>query len=138
MFDYLYTRCHPFEEKLLYWPPLAKAQLYPVIINSDGVLMPSRVDNYPNACIEAQTLGIPVIGTDNSSLEEMITDGKTGFLAKNGDEDSIYKAVERLLGLTTGQRQVMRQELLDYSHAIASENRVGQLIKFYEETLAGS
>jgi predicted membrane GTPase involved in stress response len=34
--------------------------------------MPSRVDNYPNACLEALSLGVPVIGTYDSSLDEMI------------------------------------------------------------------
>ncbi len=135
MFDFLRDQCQPFADKLQYWPPLPKAQLYPVIAESLGVLMPSRVDNYPNACLEAQSLGIPVVGSDDSSLEEMITEGETGFLAKNGDAASIFEAVKRLLALTAGQRQSMRQKILDHSQAIAAEDRTGQLVEFYKENL---
>ena len=49
--------------RLYYHTALAKPQLYPIVANALGVLMPSRVDNYPNACLEAQALGVPVVGT---------------------------------------------------------------------------
>ena len=52
--------------RLFYYPALSKSQLYPVIANSLGVLMPSRVDNYPNACLEAHALGASVVGTYDS------------------------------------------------------------------------
>jgi glycosyltransferase involved in cell wall biosynthesis len=136
MFDYLRDHTHPFEEKLYYWPPLPKEQLYPIISESLGVLMPSRVDNYPNACLEAYSLGIPVVGTDNSSLEEMIIDGKTGFLAVNGDADSFCEAVERLLAQTAVERQMMHQNILNNTQSITAKDRVGQLIEFYKEATA--
>jgi glycosyltransferase involved in cell wall biosynthesis len=49
------------------------------------VVLPSLVDNLPNACLEAMALGKPVIGTSGASFEELLTDGISGFLVPPGD-----------------------------------------------------
>ena len=90
-FDFLRSRCESFAHRLHHHEALPKSQLYPIIANAQAVLLPSRVDNYPNACLEAQAMGVPVIGTYESSLEEMIVDGETGFLASNGNPASILQ-----------------------------------------------
>ena len=135
VFDYILSHCQPFEDRLHYHPPLPKTQLFPIVANTLGVLMPSRVDNYPNACLEAQSFGVPVVGTYDSSLDEMIVDGETGFLADNGDPDSFYGAIERLLALTPSQRQEMQERILALVHSIEEEDRVGQLLSFYDNVI---
>lgn len=113
-------------------PSIPRSQLYPIISHAFGVVMPSRVDNYPNACLEALSLGVPVIGTYDSSLDEMIEDGKTGFLAKNGDTLSLQQAIEKLLSLSSDQRNEMVHNIQAEIERIQKEDRVGQLIEFYE------
>ena len=98
--------------------------------------MPSRIDNYPNACLEALLNGVPVIGTFDSSLDEMIVDGETGFLAKNDDPSSLCDAIMRLLSLSPWQRKEMQERILKSVEAINAEDRVGQLIAYYRETIA--
>lgn len=136
VFDYLRSQCKPYEHQLHYHPALPRAQLYPILANAFGVLMPSRVDNYPNACLEAQSFGIPVIGTDNSSLEEMIVDGETGFLARNGDILSLQGAIDRLLNQSPEARQHMQTQILQHSKQIFAEDRITQLIEFYQSVCA--
>jgi glycosyltransferase involved in cell wall biosynthesis len=136
VFDFVRQANEAYQSQLFYHPGLLKSQLYPVIKNSLGVLMPSRVDNYPNACLEALSLGIPVVGTYESSLDEMIGDGKTGFLARNDDADSFGEAVERLLSLSPAQSLEMRQQILSLADKMKAEDRIGQLIAFYEQTCA--
>ncbi len=135
VFELLRSRCESYRDRLFYFPPLPKSKLLPIIQNARAVLMPSRVDNYPNACLEAQLLGVPVVGTYDSSLDEMIVDGKTGFLATNDDPASIYKSIGRLLSLTGDQRKKMKKEILDAVRAIQDEDRIGQLINFYETVI---
>ncbi|GAC1466697.1 MAG: hypothetical protein NVS2B14_04910 [Chamaesiphon sp.] len=94
--------------------------------------MPSRVDNYPNACLEAQSMGISVIGSDNSSLSEMITDGETGFIFGNGNALELQNAIERLLRQTPEQRARMREQILVQIDHILEESCITQLINFYE------
>lgn len=121
--------------RVLYFPSMPKSQLYPIISGSLGVVMPSRVDNYPNACLEALSLGVPVVGTYNSSLDEMIEEGKTGFLAKNGDAASLAQAIEGLLSLTPSQREAMTENIKLEIERISNEDRGSQLISFYEKTI---
>jgi glycosyltransferase involved in cell wall biosynthesis len=123
------------ESRVVYFPSLQKAQLYPFIQHALGVIIPSRVDNYPNACLEAMALGIPVIGTRDSSLDEIIVDERTGFLAQNGDFSSLRKAIEKLLSLTDAQRKYMQTEIAYEMERITSEDRVGQLVNFYESVI---
>lgn len=123
------------EQRLIYLPSLPKSQLYPIIEHALGVIMPSRVDNYPNACLEALSLGVPVVGTYESSLDEMVEEGKTGFLAKNGDPTSLAHAIERLLNLSPSQRETMIENIRRQIESINKEDRVGQLISFYEKTI---
>lgn len=59
-------------KQFLLLPHLQKKHLYPIIQQSIAVLMPARLDNYPNSCLEAQMLGTIVIGTHSSGLDEMV------------------------------------------------------------------
>jgi glycosyltransferase involved in cell wall biosynthesis len=131
-FDLIRSSCQAYADRLYYHPALSKAQLYPVIEHALGVLMPSRIDNYPNAALEAFSLGVPVIGLMGSSLEEIVTEAETGFLACNGDSQSLSAAIQRLLDLSPGGRQSMRQACLAAAAAMRSEDRMGQLITYYE------
>ena len=124
------------ESRVIYSPTIPKAQLNPVIQNALGVVLPSRVDNYPNACLEALSLGIPVIGTYESSLDEMVEDGRTGFLAKNGDPASLQEAIYRLISQTTQQRAKMIRNIQAKIAQISNEDRIGQLVTLYEEAIA--
>jgi glycosyltransferase involved in cell wall biosynthesis len=110
---------------------MPKAQLYSIIGHATAVLMPSRVDNYPNACLEAQMLGIPIIGTRNSSLDEMIEDGKTGFLVENESSKELGDAVIKLLDLGDVEYQKMKQANLELFNSITQEDRLDQLINYY-------
>ena len=76
-----------------------------------------------------------MIGTYDSSLDEMIVDGKTGFLAKNADIESIKKAIKNFLNMNSEQREVMRQKIISHIEAIKCEDRVGQLTEFYKEAI---
>ena len=97
--------------------------------------MPSRVDNYPNACLEAQMLGIPVIGSRNSSLDEMIEDGKTGFLVENGNSKELGDATNKLLDLDEDVYRAMQQANLALIYSLGREDRLDQLINYYREVV---
>ena len=136
VFAHILEGCDSYGNRLFYHPAVQKAQLYSFITNAEAILIPSRVDNYPNTCIEAQMFGKPVIGTYDSSLAEMIVDGETGFLAQNGDPRSLCDAIERLLAMTPSQRQQMQERILETVLLILSEDRIGELLSFYGTTIS--
>ncbi len=123
------------EKNIRYFPPLPKKMLYPVIRQSYGVILPSRTDNYPNTCLEALFCYVPVIGTDNSSLDEMITDKVTGFIAKNGDSESIYHAIDMLLSLSPDEIAEMKKNISKWVEEVKEEDRIGMLIKYYQRVI---
>jgi glycosyltransferase involved in cell wall biosynthesis len=128
------SRAGATRARIHYLAALPKAQLLPFVANATAVVMPSRADNYPNACLEAQALGVPVIGTWDSSLDEMITDGVTGFLAKNGDAASLHENIERCLGMASEARTAMSAAVLAAARRAQSEDPIGCLLDFYQET----
>jgi glycosyltransferase involved in cell wall biosynthesis len=85
MREYAERVCPRHRARLLFVDQTPHAQLYPVIAGSRIVVLPSLVDNLPNACLEAMALGKAVVGTSGTSLEELLTDGVTGFLVPPGD-----------------------------------------------------
>jgi glycosyltransferase involved in cell wall biosynthesis len=135
MMDLIINKNRNHTNQIHYFAALPKAQLYPIIERALAVVMPSRADNYPNACLEAQMLGVPVIGTQDSSLEEMIEDGKTGFLIENGNSKELGEAIKRLLELGNGEYQKMKQANLDLFAIITKEDRLNQLILYYMDVI---
>lgn len=127
------ARSFGVEKQVRYFESLPKPALYPVIKNALVVVLPSRVDNTPNTCLEAQLMGKIVIGTYDSSLDEMIIDGSTGFLAKNGDAESLRDAIERFFSLTPSQTIEMEQNILAAVQRIQADDQVGVLENIYAQ-----
>lgn len=121
------------QNRVMYFPPLPRSQLYPIIQNAFGVVLPSRVDNYPNICLEALTLGVPVVGTYNSSLDEMIEHEITGYLAKNGDSLSLAAAISRVLVQTPQQRTAMVKAIQLKIKEIEIEDPITKLLNYYQK-----
>jgi len=63
MADYARSLSGSFAERLIVMERLPHQQLYPVLAGAHLVALPSLMDNFPNACLEAMALGKPVIGT---------------------------------------------------------------------------
>jgi glycosyltransferase involved in cell wall biosynthesis len=134
-FDFIKDMCDKNESNVVYHKALPKSKLYPFIANAEAVIIPSRVDNYPNSCLESISLGIPVIGTYDSSLEEIIIDGKTGSLIANESVTELVSEINRYIKLNETDRSKIRQNCLNHAIKMSQENRVDELIKFYKSTI---
>jgi len=79
----------------------------PAIYNmSDIFLFPSRLEGFGYAVAEAMSCAKPVIGTNSSSLPELVTDQKGGFLCEREDVDDFVAKI-RLLSADRDLRQSM-------------------------------
>lgn len=72
----------------------AIAQLYK---ESDLLVFPSRYEGMPNVVLEATSSGLPVIGTRIAGTEQIVEEGRTGFLIGVDDEADLANRIERLL-----------------------------------------
>jgi glycosyltransferase involved in cell wall biosynthesis len=56
-------------------------------------VLPSLADNFPNTVIESLLLGVPVIGTYGSSIDEMVKNNVTGLLVEKNSEQELAEAI---------------------------------------------
>lgn len=115
-----------YADRVIYAGRLTREQLYPLIQHAEICLLPSRIENLSNACIEAMAMGKIVIGTDGASFEQLIDDRVSGFLCERDNPVSFMQAVEEAL--------LMDEEAKNKMIMKATE-RIGQLApdKIYEK-----
>lgn len=76
---------------------------------ADIFMLTSDREGTPNAVLEAQACGLPVVATRVGDLPELVSEGLTGLLAAPEDETALATALQRLLSdpalrTTMGQR----------------------------------
>jgi glycogen(starch) synthase len=79
-------------------PPVGQTELRCLLDEVDVVVLPSNYENFSYACLEAMARSKPVIATSGSGFDEIIDDGRTGFLVPPEDPDALAGELKRLLG----------------------------------------
>ncbi len=75
----------------------------------DALLLLSRIEGLPNALLEAQQAGVPVVTTPAGGAPEALRDGETGFVLASAAAPSAEEAVAALLRIIAsgGRRGAM-------------------------------
>ena len=94
------------------------AELLPVVAQAEAAVLPSRFDNLPNSVIECLSLGVPVIGTDGASIDELVTSGRDGELVPIGDRAALAAAIVARWRAAPSERRARLPASLDPSAAI--------------------
>jgi glycosyltransferase involved in cell wall biosynthesis len=81
---------------------------------SNVFLFPSRHEGMPNALLEAMASGLPVIATCIAGNEELVIDGKTGYLVSSEDIEALRNVLKTILN-----NSALRQQM-----GVASRRRV--------------
>jgi glycosyltransferase involved in cell wall biosynthesis len=136
MAEYARSFCSSSPRRVTFIDRLPHSQLYPVIDGAHLVALPSLVDNFPNACLEAMALGKPVIGTFGASFDELISDEESGFLVAAGEVAALG---EKLIYAWSHHRlqeigQAAQQKMLQF----LPEKTVARLLTYYREVLEPS
>jgi glycosyltransferase involved in cell wall biosynthesis len=63
----------------------------------DVLVLPSRLDTFPLAIIEAMLASVPVVAADVGSVREAVRDGETGYLFPAEDVDALADRLRRVL-----------------------------------------
>jgi glycosyltransferase involved in cell wall biosynthesis len=123
-------------ESVHYAGVLANDDLVPVIERSRAVVLPSLMDNLPNTCLEAMSLGKVVIGPNGVSFDELIDNGKSGILFKTGDPVCLRESIARAWHLTDQERQSMGNAAKAKVAQIGSDITLSDLEKLYETVIS--
>ena len=130
--SYITKAAKQYRNRVIYLGRLDRSKLFPVIKGATVIVLPSIMENFANSCVEAMALGQIVVGTDGATYEQLITDGKSGFLAKPGDSQTLKTAIEKALALSQEDRYIMGKSAIRRIEQLCPEKTVRKLFAYYE------
>ena len=134
--EYILSHVKEHDDRVIFLEPVyEKEELNTIIYNSDGCVLPSRIDNLPNTCIEAMALGKIVIGTNGASFEQLIDDGISGFLCERDDPDNLLSIMIKLMNMTEEEKLVMGERAKERTRQMSDDKIYRQLISIYQEVI---
>ena len=123
--------------RVLYLGQMRHNQLHPILSRATAVVLPSLIDNLPNSCLEALALGRVVIGTWGTSFDQLIEDGRSGFLCDPDSPESLLATMEGALNLTEEERTRMGERGAQRMAGLAPEFSLPKLLEFYRGVCSG-
>jgi len=135
MMDYVRQRAGEHRNRVLYLGKLRHDRLYPILANALAVVLPSRIDNFPNTCLEAMAHRQVIVGTWGTSFEQLLEDGKSGLLCLPDDPASLSEAIGKAISLSGEARSMMGEKAWERVQGLRPEIAVGQLLSFYGTVL---
>jgi len=132
---YIKEHAREYANRVIYLGALDRELLYPVIRNSLLCVMPSRIDNLPNACIEAMALGKVVIGTRGASFEQLIHNDVNGLLIDREDAEGLKRAVAYAFHMQPEKRWEMGLRAKERVKALSADIVADKTIALYQRTI---
>lgn len=122
-------------DRVMYVGKLSHQQLYPLIKNSTACILPSRIENLSNACIEAMAMGKIVVATNGASYEQLIEDGINGFLRERDNPDSFLEGIEKVLALSEEEKEIMSENAKKTVERLSPDNIYEQYLNYYQKVI---
>lgn len=104
--------------KFLGWK--SRDELNKLYEKADIFILPSRDEGMPNVLLEAMAAALPVIATRVPGSEELVIDGKNGFLIEKENREDLAQALEKLISDPIARQQMGiagRKTVREYSWA---------------------
>ncbi|HSC77637.1 MAG TPA: N-acetyl-alpha-D-glucosaminyl L-malate synthase BshA, partial [Candidatus Acidoferrales bacterium] len=102
----------------------------------DLFLLPSDLESFGLAALEAMACEVPVIASDVGGMREVIDDGKDGFLLPARDVEAMARAAIELLRAPERARALGRAARAKAQARFCSTLVVPRYVSFYEKVLA--
>lgn len=105
----------------------------PYLGASDGFILPTLYDPFPNAALEALACGLPVITTTTCGTSELLKD-ETGYVCDALDEDGFINAVGQWQA-RVGTGNFSREKIHASISHLAMEKMRDQLLTLYNQLM---
>lgn len=102
---------------------------------SDLMLLPSQLESFGLAALEAMACEVPAIATNAGGLPEVIEDGKNGFLAPVGDVDLMARRAIEILSDDKRLREMGKLARFEAQSRFCASKIIPQYEKFYQRLL---
>ena len=100
---------------------------------ADVFLLPSELESFGLAALEAQACEVPVIATRIGGIPEVVSEGETGYLSDVGDVAKMSEDTLRLLGDEDLRRAFGEKGRELAMQRYGSDKIIPQYISFYEQ-----
>ena len=101
----------------------------------DVFLITSLWEGLPRVIPQAMAMGLPVVSNQVDGIEEAVTDGKNGFLAKPGDYPTLAYYCIRLLKESSLRLTLGFNGKASIQHEFSLDQMIAQIEKIYEDLL---
>ena len=108
----------PLGERVAYAGELVPEGLPEIYAACDICVWPAANEAYGVALLEAEAAGLPVVAGDGQGIADVVLDGETGLLTRDGDTDAFAGAVSTLLADTA-----LRHRLGDQARTMVRRER---------------
>jgi N-acetyl-alpha-D-glucosaminyl L-malate synthase BshA len=105
---------------------------------ADVILMPSELESFGLAALEAMACEVVPIATRGGGVPELIEHGKSGYLADVGDVDTMAGYAIELLSNDSRLREMGRASRQEAKSRFCSSRIIPQYEEFYRRILARS
>lgn len=102
---------------------------------ADVFLLPSELESFGLAALEAQACEVPVVATRIGGIPEVVNDGESGFLSEVGDVDKMSVDTLKLLGDENMRRAFGEKGRELAVSRYSTEKIIPQYIAFYEKII---
>ncbi|PTO75711.1 glycosyltransferase family 4 protein [Vibrio splendidus] len=111
------------------------SNLEPIYGNAKCLLMTSRYEGYPMVLIESLVSGTPIISYNcDTGPEEIIIDGKNGFLIDEGDDCRFLLALEKYCNDNQLQSKIF-EYVVDNNYIYTKESKVSLWLKLANDCI---
>ncbi|MBV8207845.1 MAG: N-acetyl-alpha-D-glucosaminyl L-malate synthase BshA [Acidobacteria bacterium] len=104
---------------------------------ADLMLLPSELESFGLAALEAMACEVPTVATRVGGLPEVVEHGETGYLAHVGDVEDMARCAVEILRDEDRLRAMGRRARHSAEEKFGAEKIIPQYEAFYQEMIAG-
>lgn len=111
--------------------PGAIQEIHKKLAEADLFVFPSLYEGFPNALVEAMSVGLPVLASNCSGNIDIVRDGIDGRLFPVGDVEKLTTLMEELIN-----NPKQRQRLGEQAQSVCNRFHPEHIFKLWDEVLA--
>ena len=85
------------QDKVVFLGRIPREETSPYYQEADVFVLPSLNEGMSNAMLEALSTGLPILATDTGGSDELIQEGKNGYIVKMKNAQDIADKIEKLI-----------------------------------------
>ncbi|WP_228556778.1 glycosyltransferase [Myxococcus sp. AB025B] len=122
-----------WHERIHFDSALPDAELATAFAATTVCCVPAPSGPVPEACLEAMSSGVLVVGDDASGLADLLEDGRSGLLFRSGDVGHLAATLEKALTLPELRQTAQREAPL----RVADVHAPSRVVKQWETAVEG-